>query len=387
MNDKQLLIVGIDPGITTALAVLDVNGNLVYLESSKHLELSMLISKTLKLGKVVLVGTDKYKVPKLIGAFATKLGARIVSPEEDLQVDEKKIMMSYFTYGDEHQRDALACALFAYKSLRALLAKIDYFIKANNKQDIKDKIIELVVTKKISIKSAVDLIEKKNEINKITEKTIVEKLIDADSLRLRNKLKKYEREIKLLKNYNNKLKNKIINIESTRAHEPKEESRKTIDFRENRIKFLENLLKQKGKNIEDFQGLIKKFNNIISNINNYYVLKKLETLGINEFKFKNKILNIQQNDILIIENPNIISKETVELLKNIVFLIVCKKTISKKMENTLPFLFIDAKNLKIYEDRYFCFVEKSHFDAEKTKSNWIQKIVEGYRHEKELISR
>jgi len=269
MNDKQLLIVGIDPGITTALAVLDVNGNLVYLESSKHLELSMLISKTLKLGKVVLVGTDKYKVPKLIGAFATKLGARIVSPEEDLQVDEKKIMMSYFTYGDEHQRDALACALFAYKSLRALLAKIDYFIKANNKQDIKDKIIELVVTKKISIKSAVDLIEKKNEINKITEKTIVEKLIDADSLRLRNKLKKYEREIKLLKNYNNKLKNKIINIESTRAHEPKEESRKTIDFRENRIKFLENLLKQKGKNIEDFQGLIKKFNNIISNINNY----------------------------------------------------------------------------------------------------------------------
>src|SRR3989338_9246374 len=133
MEDKKLLIVGIDPGTTTAYAVLDIEGNLMHLNSSKQLDLKLLISDIIKLGKVVLVGTDKANVPRLVEAFATKVGARIVSPKEDLKVNEKRDMTHNLNFNDEHQGDALASALFACKSTKALLDKIDLFARNHKK--------------------------------------------------------------------------------------------------------------------------------------------------------------------------------------------------------------------------------------------------------------
>ena len=387
MENKKLLIVGIDPGTTTGFAVLDIEGNIIDLNSSKQLDLKKLISKTLDFGKVVLVGTDKLKVPGLVEAFATKLGARIISPQEDIKVHEKRKMTSDFNFKDDHQGDALASALFAYKETRTLLDKIDFFVEDTKKHGIKDRIKELVLTKKISIKNAVSIIEERDEESQIIEKVIVEKkLSENDFLKLYNKLKKYETEIKLIKEYNNNLKKKISNLEKqVKLEEPKNNHKRPIDFKENRLRFLESKLKSKENDIEYLKLLIKKFNKIVSDMNNFYILKKLDTLGINEFNFKNKILNIQTNDILLIDNPNIASTSIINLLKNKVFVIVYKKPISKKIETDLPFLFISAKNLKIDEYEYFAFVEKRHFEMEKGKVNWVKKIIDDYRREKEEL--
>ena len=100
MEDRKLLIVGIDPGTTTGYAVLDIDGKLLHLNSSKQLDLNQLISQTINLGKAVLVGTDKAKVPNLVGTFATKLGAKIVNPDEDLKVEEKRRMAENFNFSD-----------------------------------------------------------------------------------------------------------------------------------------------------------------------------------------------------------------------------------------------------------------------------------------------
>ena len=104
---------------------------------------------------------------------------------------------------------------------------------------------------------------------------------------------------------------------------------------------------------------------ITSRINDFYILKKLGTLGINEFNFRNKALDIQKNDILLVDNPNIVSNAVIELLKDKVFVVVHKNPISRKIESGMPFVFIEDKNLKIYEDKYFGFAEKSDFDSAK----------------------
>ena len=387
MENKKLLIVGIDPGITTAYAVLDIEGNLIHLNSSKQYDLGTLISETIEFGKVVLVGTDKAKVPRLVEAFATKLGARIVSPEEDIKVHEKRIMISSFSFDDEHQGDALASALFAYKDTKTLLDKIDAFVEENQKQSIKGRIKELVIAKRISIKNAASIIEERDVESKITEKVVVEKkLNENDFLKLCNKLKKYESEIRLMKKYNNNLKNKVISLE--KMHHPKQESNINIkrdDFRDNRLRFLENMLKSKEKDVEYLKLLIGKFNKIVSEMDNFYILKKLDTLGINEFNFKNKILNIKTNDMLLVDNPNIASDRVIELLKNKVFVIIYRKPVSRKIEEKMPFVFIDSKSLRIDEERYFGFVEKRHFEAEKNKINWVKKVIDDYKKEKEHL--
>ncbi len=389
MENKKLLIAGIDPGTTTGYAVLDIEGNIIDLNSSKQLDLKKLISKTLDFGKVVLVGTDKAKVPGLVEAFATKLGARIISPQEDIKVHEKRKMTDNFNFRDEHQGDALASALFAYKEMKALLDKIDFFVEDAKKHGIKDRIKEIVITKKMSIKNAVSIIEERDEESQIIEKVIAEKkLSENDFLRLYDKLKKYEAEIKLIKAYNNNLRKIISNLEKkAKLEEPKNNNKKFVDFRENRLRFLENKLKSKENDIEYLKLLIKKFNKIVSDISNFYILKKLDTLGINEFNFKNKVLNIQTNDILLVDNPNIASTGIINMLKNRVFAIVHKKQISKKIESGFPFLFISAENLKIDEYEYFAFVEKKHFEIEKGKVNWVKKIIDDYKREKEELIR
>ncbi|MBI2654546.1 DUF460 domain-containing protein [Candidatus Woesearchaeota archaeon] len=388
MENKKLLIVGIDPGTTIGYAVLDIEGNLIYLHSSKQLDLNSLIAKTVELGKAVLVGTDKLKVPGLVQAFATKLGARIVSPEQDLKVDEKRSIVKNFKCEDEHQSDALASALFTFKESRQLLDKIDAFASDNKKHSIKNKIKELVITKRISIKNAAGIIEKREE-DKIMEKFIVEKKLNEDDFsRLHNKLKRFENEIGLIKNYNNKLKKSIAYLEKRQnKNEEQKTGKRTEDFRENRIKFLEFALKSKEKAIEELGLAIKNYCKIISNINNFYILKKLDNLGINEFNFKNKIINIQRNDLLLVDDPNIISEGVIDFLKNRAFVIVHKKQISKKNESNMPFVFISAKNLKIEEEVYFGFVERKQFEIEKDKVNWVKKVIEDYKREKEQLIR
>jgi len=78
MEEKKLLIVGIDPGITAGCAILDINGKLIRLFSSKDFNLNSLISESIGFGRVILVGTDKLKVPGLVHAFAAKVGADIL---------------------------------------------------------------------------------------------------------------------------------------------------------------------------------------------------------------------------------------------------------------------------------------------------------------------
>ena len=39
MEDRKLLIAGIDPGMTTGFAILDIDGNILHLESSKNMDL------------------------------------------------------------------------------------------------------------------------------------------------------------------------------------------------------------------------------------------------------------------------------------------------------------------------------------------------------------
>src|SRR3989338_4271191 len=166
MNINRLLIVGIDPGTTTAYAVLDLSGNVVSLKSAKN----------------VVIGTDKAKIPSLVEDFSAKTGARIIYPKEDLKVEEKKSMVKEFKTENEHQDDALASSLFAFKRIKPVLERIDAFVKENNKEGIKDSIIDLVLTKEVSIRESIDIIESSDkEETKIIKKVAEEKTLDRKS--------------------------------------------------------------------------------------------------------------------------------------------------------------------------------------------------------------
>ena len=387
-NDgKKLLIVGIDPGMTTAYAVLDIEGRFIKAYSSKQLELNSIISDIIGIGKAILVGTDKSKVPGLVEDFAIKVGARVISPNEDLKVEEKRKMSSDFEFENDHESDAIASALFAYRAAKPLLDKIDIFARDSKKQHIRNLIKEIVIAKRISIRNAAGIIEKKDEESGIVAKAITEKKFsEKDFIKMYSRLKSYENELKLVRMHNSSLRSRISSLENAPKHAKQRNDSKTIDFREKRIFSLENSIKSREAENEKLKSVIRKLNFIISNANDYYILKKLDSLGINEFNHKNKSLNIRKNDILLVDDPNIVSEQVIDSIRNDVSFIIHKKPLSRKIESQLPFAFISIDKLEIEEDRYFGFVDKKNLEMEKSKADWAKKIIDEYKNER-LIPR
>jgi len=389
--NKKLLIVGIDPGTTVAFAALDLNGNIINLSSQKEFSLSSLIEKIIQIGKPVLVGCDVSPAPTFVEKFATKTGARLIDPEIDLAVEEKKILVKQFESKIEnnHQRDALSSALYAYKIFSPLLEKVDRVLGKEKKEHLSARVKELLLKKEISIKAAIDIVERpsKPEV-KIIKKIIQEKVYsEKDFLDLYDKLKKKEKEIILLDNLNKELKKQAeeskdkLNFLLKKIPKPSKKIKQKLSFKEKRIDFFAIELEKQKLKFQDLKKEIDKLNQFIANLNNCVLLKKLDNLGSNEFEAKNKKLNIQKNDILILKDLDIYSQKIIDFLKNKNIIILAKKA-SKKTKQTLPFTIIDAKNLKIEENELFALISKKEFDKIKTDQNILTKIVKEYKSER-----
>jgi uncharacterized protein len=114
----RYLIVGIDPGTTTAIAVLDLDGNLLHLASSRQMNMSDVIESLYKVGKPLIIASDVQEMPYSVEKIRRAFSAIAYSPKQDMSVDAKIDLSSPFPYANDHERDALSAALEAYRQYR-----------------------------------------------------------------------------------------------------------------------------------------------------------------------------------------------------------------------------------------------------------------------------
>ena len=69
----RYLIVGIDPGTTTAVAAVDLDGNLLHLGSSRQMSMGDVVESLYRVGKPIIVASDVQEMPhsveKIRGLF------------------------------------------------------------------------------------------------------------------------------------------------------------------------------------------------------------------------------------------------------------------------------------------------------------------------------
>lgn len=390
MAGKRLLVVGIDPGTTTAYAVLDIEGNLLHIKSQKEFGLNSLISEATSLGKVVLAGTDKQKVPGFIEAFSAKTGARILCPAQDLKVQEKRELIKDYKTENWHQSDALAAALYTFRKIKPLMEKIDFIVKEKNKFGIRNEIKELVLLKNLSIYMAIKLLEAPKEEDIIMEKVMERReLKEEDFKRIYEKLKIAHKDNLRLRQYTESLSQKLLNFEKQiESHKNENENlfnskvESLFSFKERRLKNYAKIIKEKNSTISYLRQDVRRIENILANINNLYILKKLDNLGSSHFEIKKVLLNISKGDMLFVDDPNIISKSTAGDLIDKISVIVHKKPVSRKIASSLPFIFISSNNLPVEDLGNLAVVEKKILDEEKNKKEIMFKIVEDYKRER-----
>ena len=121
---RDRIVVGIDPGTTTAVALLDLHGDHLDTLSTRTADTAAVIEWIVERGRPVIVAADVTPMPETVEKIRRSFDAAGWTPDSDLPVDEKKHRAREEGYDNDHERDALAAALFAHDDFEAQLDRI-----------------------------------------------------------------------------------------------------------------------------------------------------------------------------------------------------------------------------------------------------------------------
>ncbi len=158
---RDHVIVGIDPGTTTAVAVLDLDGTPLDVYSTRTADTADVIEWLVERGRPVIIAADVTPMPETVDQFRRSFDAAGWTPESDLPVDEKLHRTESVAYENDHERDALAAALSAYDDHADQFARIGRKIPAGVERG---EVISRVVASEESVEAVLaDLDGKEDE--------------------------------------------------------------------------------------------------------------------------------------------------------------------------------------------------------------------------------
>lgn len=97
----RYLIVGIDPGTTFGIAALDLDGNPVYLASTR-----------------LFSAADKAEMPFGVEKIRRAFSAVARNPKKDILIREKYVLAVGSDFKKDHERDSLSAAMYAYQAYK-----------------------------------------------------------------------------------------------------------------------------------------------------------------------------------------------------------------------------------------------------------------------------
>lgn len=200
---RKYTIVGIDPGTTIGIAIIDLNGKPVEVFSAKNYSISDAVARIISHGSPLIVASDVTPTP----AMVKKIGSMFAAPGHDLDESlstEEKIALTKgegYEYKNAHERDALAACVNAFKHYKKKFAQVQKKTPAGvNVEELK-----ALVVKGVSISAAISrLINAEEERKKVTEEERREEKKSNEEkeskiiLRLRGLLKGKDEKIELL---------------------------------------------------------------------------------------------------------------------------------------------------------------------------------------------
>lgn len=393
---------GIDPGTTLGYALIDLEGNPVQIASSKELDLSLLLATAIEWGRIIIVGCDKRPVPTFVEKFSTKIGARLVCPKHDLKVADKKEMTQGFNFRNNHEMDALAAALLAYKEYRSLFQKIKAYVTRIGKQDDKelfDSIVERLVKGKMNIHEAhqqieqLEITEPKAPITAVKAPAARTHAVDPTIRNLVDRIKRLKKENKLIREQNKILVQRTQNLLKQRKQEwakdvqkiPEEKVKQLLSHKEKNIYHLEHDVEEREQTIKRLQESLTNIAALLTHLPEYRLAKRMRSLSLREYTSVAEKLSLRKDDILVVKDASIISREVLEKLEGTVSVILYEERVSKEVQQR--FTAIPLKGLSTILFDPLIFIPKKELDEIISRytlpKNLVKNIVTQYQKERQ----
>ncbi len=378
------LIAGIDPGTTVGWAVLNLNGSVVGVGSQKEFDRDSLVAKFMSFGKIIIVGSDKFKIPSFVQETATKLGAVAVGPSQDLRIDEKRHMADSFSFGNTHEMDALASAQVAIRKIQPLLNKIRSFLQRENRLGLFEDVVELVLKEEIGIRAALAILMPKEKV--VVEEKQEEQKQDEDVVRLFSALSRSRKDNAVLFSKNKELERRLRSVEKE-LEELKERASNLV-----KPKTPEEIVKTKDGQIMSLSQRLK--NSLLSQNELMKLVDKMERLLLQDDKIpvlrlarlgwedvlKNKEL-IVEGSVLFVDDANQISDKAVEWLYGKgVQILICGRLPGHRARAHLPFACVPADECELLSR--VVLVKRVWLDKIRAERSVLAKVVEEYKKER-----
>ena len=349
---KKPIIVGFDPGTTAALAILDIKGEILLLKSKRSFKRSEIIDAITRIGKPLIIAGDRYPLPKSVEKLASTLGCRYYHPRKSLSsVDKVKLVEDFKEkIEDDHERDALASALVAFKAYSNVFERTGSILSSLGLSELYDRIVELVITGKVeniteAINQTLIKMREKREVPKIKEKVVV-KPVTKSVAELEKKIKGLERDIQILKGYNESLKEKLMESEK-RVKDYKKKLKQKFDI--DSVGTIKKNIDRLRDELEESKSLIERLKVFRKYRRGGFIpIIELDKITLEKVKELDEKMGLEDR-VVLVNNPNnaqilndykikalIASEPSERILEKVNFPIIVKEDISiENMKNIL----------------------------------------------------
>ncbi len=363
---RKLCILGVDPGTTTGYAMLDIEGNLLRLKSARDLSVEKLLQEISDAGKVIVVGVDVKHSPRYVERICRILGAKLVSPGEDVKEGYKDRITENFRIKDDHQRDALASALLAYNEVKEMFRKVDQRLKERGKEHVSDE-VKLLALKGFSVEDALLKIEKKDIIPK--KKKRIKSQQKTSRMSEENEF--LQQELKVMKEKYESLRKKFLDSKDKIHEIVSIKLNKNIEIQKRNINSSIMQVNNMQKEITALKNDIEKLRSGIMQDKKF--LRRFPTLEMHHFNE-----GIDQGECIVIENTDKLDKKCLDYLEKQEACILSRQNIPNPVkQHSITWISLDKLPHEEVQD--LVIVKASDLKKERENANLLDNIIEEYK--------
>ncbi|MBU7017393.1 MAG: DUF460 domain-containing protein [Theionarchaea archaeon] len=288
-GDLIYTVVGVDPGTTAAVAILDLTGSPVSIHSGKNFSIHNIISFIAQFGSPCIIATDVNPAPQAVVKLSRSFDCKLFVPPGDMSVEEKNILTKGYSYANFHQRDALAAALKALEYYKAKFNNVDTRLEEKDLLNFSESVKNLVL-KGHTVEKAIETLQETEKPRK-TEVAIVEPAREPVNVpELQKKITDITQTVERLTTYKSELEMRVKALENALADAEREirlydrEARKEV-MESRTIKSKESVINR----LKEELVIEKERSKILSQENE--ILKEMQILGYSKKVFPVKVLS------------------------------------------------------------------------------------------------